>query len=92
MRKIHPQLSVLDIEQYVKRIEDSIAKDKSSLHLTFKPSRQSMEALERPASEQASQASIIDRLWRDLPTRRALIVACGLQFFQQATGFNSLMY
>lgn len=33
-----------------------------------------------------------DRLWNDIPTRRALIVACGLQFFQQATGFNSLMY
>jgi SP family myo-inositol transporter-like MFS transporter 13 len=32
--------------------------------------------------------TVVDALWRDLPTRRALIVACGLQFFQQATGFN----
>ena len=31
-------------------------------------------------------------LLHDPTHRRALLIACGLQFFQQATGFNSLMY
>ncbi|GAA5858672.1 hypothetical protein JCM1840_006509 [Sporobolomyces johnsonii] len=31
-------------------------------------------------------------LWEDRANRRALLVATGLQFFQQATGFNCLMY
>ncbi|GAA5926893.1 uncharacterized protein JCM15063_000398 [Sporobolomyces koalae] len=35
---------------------------------------------------------LVQLLWRDRANRQALIVACGLQFFQQATGFNSLMY
>lgn len=34
----------------------------------------------------------LELLWRDRANRRALLVACGLQFFQQSTGFNSLMY
>ncbi|KPV74275.1 uncharacterized protein RHOBADRAFT_15713, partial [Rhodotorula graminis WP1] len=31
-------------------------------------------------------------LWRDRASRRALAVAVGLQWFQQSTGFNNLMY
>ncbi|GAA5956889.1 hypothetical protein JCM3765_006631 [Sporobolomyces pararoseus] len=31
-------------------------------------------------------------LWNDRGNRRTLTVACGLQLFQQATGFNCLMY
>ncbi|BGP41476.1 hypothetical protein JCM10449v2_005463 [Rhodotorula kratochvilovae] len=31
-------------------------------------------------------------LWHDRATRRALSVAVALQFFQQATGFNTIMY
>ncbi|GAA6014009.1 hypothetical protein JCM11491_003486 [Sporobolomyces phaffii] len=30
--------------------------------------------------------------WDDTANRKTLIVACGLQFFQQSTGFNCLMY
>lgn len=36
--------------------------------------------------------SLGKKLWRNRANRRALVLACGLQFFQQATGFNSLMY
>lgn len=31
-------------------------------------------------------------VWRDRANRRTLVVACGLQLAQQATGFNCLMY
>ncbi|SPO35350.1 related to myo-inositol transporter [Pseudozyma flocculosa] len=31
-------------------------------------------------------------LWNEPNNRKALILACGLQFFQQMVGFNSLMY
>ena len=39
----------------------------------------------------AAASTLVDRLWRDLATRRALIVACGLQAAQQLSGFNLLM-
>ncbi|KAK4055922.1 hypothetical protein OIO90_003179 [Microbotryomycetes sp. JL221] len=35
---------------------------------------------------------LLTKIWRDDANRRAVILACGLQFFQQATGFNCLMY
>jgi SP family myo-inositol transporter-like MFS transporter 13 len=38
------------------------------------------------------QEGRLGRLWRDRVSRRTLVVAAGLQFFQQATGFNTLMY
>ncbi|GAA97708.1 uncharacterized protein L969DRAFT_91119 [Mixia osmundae IAM 14324] len=45
------------------------------------------ESREKPGTREAFK-----RLWSDLANRRALIVAIGLQFFQQATGFNTLLY
>ncbi|SOV06572.1 related to myo-inositol transporter [Ustilago sp. UG-2017a] len=36
--------------------------------------------------------SKLDMLLHDPTHRRALLIACSLQFFQQAVGFNSLMY
>lgn len=38
------------------------------------------------------QQGRLGALWHDRATRRALVVAVGLQWFQQATGFNTLMY
>ncbi|BGP33421.1 hypothetical protein JCM10296v2_005222 [Rhodotorula toruloides] len=37
------------------------------------------------------QEGRLGRLWRDRVSRRTLLVAAGLQFFQQATGFNTLI-
>lgn len=37
-------------------------------------------------------AFVILRILRHGPTRRALIVGCGLQMFQQLSGINTVMY
>lgn len=39
-----------------------------------------------------AKEGLVARLWNDRANRRAVILACGLQFFQQGTGFNLLMY
>lgn len=38
-----------------------------------------------------AKVGVLQTLLRDRPSRKALVLACGLQFFQQATGFNCLM-
>lgn len=43
----------------------------------------------RPAG---SEGLVILRILRHGPTRRALIVGCGLQMFQQLSGINTVMY
>ncbi|GAA6058991.1 hypothetical protein JCM10212_001701 [Sporobolomyces blumeae] len=47
---------------------------------------------EKRAQLGAKREEIVALVWDDRANRRALAVACGLQFWQQATGFNCLMY
>uniref|UniRef100_A0A8C4HL99 Proton myo-inositol cotransporter n=1 Tax=Dicentrarchus labrax TaxID=13489 RepID=A0A8C4HL99_DICLA len=42
--------------------------------------------------KEASGGLVILRILRHGPTRRALIVGCGLQMFQQLSGINTVMY
>ncbi|XP_030588300.1 proton myo-inositol cotransporter-like isoform X2 [Archocentrus centrarchus] len=51
--------------------------------------RTSIEEEEREAGE---GRLVILRVLRHAPTRRALIVGCGLQMFQQLSGINTVMY
>lgn len=93
IRLINPGLSADAIEETISRIESAMAKDRKAVQFQITASRPSLDSTsELFSSASASTSTLIDRLWRNLPTRRALIVACGLQFYQQATGFNSLMY
>lgn len=46
----------------------------------------------RKVEESLTVAQRLRRIFRNGPSRRALIIACGLQAFQQLSGFNSLMY
>lgn len=41
---------------------------------------------------QKAKETLLAKLWADRANRRATVLACGLQFFQQSTGFNCLMY
>ncbi|XP_039512627.1 solute carrier family 2 member 13b isoform X2 [Pimephales promelas] len=53
------------------------------------------ESIRRSIEEERSESSGGPVLWRILtyaPTRRALIVGCGLQMFQQLSGINTVMY
>lgn len=38
------------------------------------------------------EGPVILRVLRHGPTRRALVVGCGLQMFQQLSGINTVMY
>lgn len=78
LSRIYPGASAQFIERRIDEVQEALsAEDEASM-----PLKLNYGILE----------SWKDRLWGDAPTRRALVVACGLQFFQQATGFNSLMY
>lgn len=76
--RIFPGSSAAGIERAIEEVQEALdAEDEASMPLKL---------------HYGFFESWRDRLWSDIATRRALIVACGLQFFQQATGFNSLMY
>ncbi|XP_057692171.1 proton myo-inositol cotransporter-like isoform X2 [Corythoichthys intestinalis] len=49
-------------------------------------------SIEEEEKEQQGGGLIILRILNHGPTRRALIVGCGLQMFQQLTGINTVMY
>ncbi|SPO22525.1 related to myo-inositol transporter [Ustilago trichophora] len=65
----------------------------SDLQTTFDRIAAAPAQLTSSARQRTTQVkSKLNMLLHDPTHRRALLIACGLQFFQQATGFNSLMY
>lgn len=71
---------------------DSRAED-NNLHATLDRIAAAPSQLTSSARQSTTAVkSKLDLLLNDPTNRRALLIACGLQFFQQATGFNSLMY
>ncbi|GAA5895584.1 uncharacterized protein JCM6883_001555 [Sporobolomyces salmoneus] len=51
-----------------------------------------MDWKEKSLVWEKERARYMELVWDDRANRRTLLVACGLQFFQQVTGFNCLMY
>lgn len=49
-------------------------------------------SVEEERSATAGGGVVLLRILRHAPTRRALIVGCGLQMFQQLSGINTVMY
>ncbi|XP_011606020.1 proton myo-inositol cotransporter isoform X1 [Takifugu rubripes] len=60
-----------------------------SVDVEYESIKTSIEDEEREAG---GDAPVILRILRHGPTRRALIVGCGLQMFQQLSGINTVMY
>ena len=54
--------------------------------------RRAPELLSAASTKGLEAKSKLHMLWNEPANRRALILACGLQLFQQTVGFNSLMY
>lgn len=83
LRLIYPLSSEAAIQRRIERIQLEVQSERETEGLGLVGSvRQLSKAKE----------GLIAKLWRDQANRRALFVACGLQFFQQACGFNTLMY
>lgn len=81
LSRVHPGSSAAAIERRIQKIQQALDDEDEGTDGT-RSLKLNSGFLE----------SWYEKLWQDAPTRRALVVACGLQFFQQATGFNSLMY
>lgn len=77
LARIYPSSDDAGLQAKVDSIERTLQTvDKQTLHL---------------GASRTAARTLVDALWRDLPTRRALVVACALQAIQQLTGFNALM-
>lgn len=80
---IYPNLSAEAIEAKIRQIEAALDTSSKALQIRVALSRPSLDSASSLLPTLQSGSTSIDKLWRDLPTRRALIVACGLQFYQQ---------
>ncbi|SNX82545.1 related to myo-inositol transporter [Melanopsichium pennsylvanicum] len=107
LQKIYPAASVAMIDMEIERISLSMEgtvqreafdpdadaqyddQESNTLHATLDHITSAPAQLSHSTSEVKSKLS---QLLQNPNHRRALVIACGLQFFQQATGFNSLMY
>jgi SP family myo-inositol transporter-like MFS transporter 13 len=70
LARLYPHCDSQAIEQMIERIQDGVkAEQERTLRIGLISAK--------------SAGGLVDKLWRDKPNRRALLVACGLQFFQQ---------
>jgi SP family myo-inositol transporter-like MFS transporter 13 len=69
---LYPNLDAEALERRIQRIEQGLKTEQET-------------TLRVGLIGAKSTGGLVDKLWRDKPNRRALIVACGLQFFQQVT-------
>lgn len=73
---IYPDSNAHSLDARVTSLRDQITKERH----------------EGASIRDASTIQLLRKLWKDDGNRRALTVACGLQLFQQLTGFNTLIY
>ncbi|BGP25861.1 hypothetical protein JCM10295v2_004801 [Rhodotorula toruloides] len=94
---LHPTLSHAAVQRRIESIQAEVQSAKESdrvdgarerkISPTFSNWREWLQEWRTNVKE-----GRLGRLWRDRVSRRTLFVAAGLQFFQQSTGFNTLMY
>lgn len=82
MKKIYPSAIESQVEAMVDRIIDSLTTRRAHQET-------STDAEEVSASHKPSRWAL---LFKDPANRRALMLAAGLQAFQQGVGFNAIMY
>lgn len=82
LRAIYPQSSSEAIQRRIDKIQVEVQDI----------GEEGLLSLGRRAGLARVKEGLMAKLWNDRANRRALILACGLQWFQQATGFNCLMY
>ncbi|KAM0786478.1 hypothetical protein ACM66B_001937 [Microbotryomycetes sp. NB124-2] len=82
LKMIYPKLNGDAIQAKIDRILEETASDET----------QGLLGLGHVESLKDVKEGLLSKIWRDRANRRAVILTCGLQFFQQSTGFNGLMY
>ncbi|ORY65659.1 general substrate transporter [Leucosporidium creatinivorum] len=82
LKAVYPLSDSAAIQRRIERIEVEVQSEE----------REGFLGLGEGLSLGKAKEGLVARLWNDRANRRAIILACGLQFFQQATGFNLLMY
>lgn len=91
LQRVYPSATVRDIDNEIDRIAASMQgattreADPDSTVTTF-------PSIAPLVSSATNTRSKLQLLWNQSANRKALILACGLQLFQQLVGFNSLMY
>jgi SP family myo-inositol transporter-like MFS transporter 13 len=82
-----------DASQATERRAEENSTGQANLQATLERITGAPQQLTSSARQRTTQVkSKLNTLLHDPTHRRALVIACALQFFQQASGFNSLMY